>query len=375
MNPRERLLACAVLIIVVVAGGALMAHQFFLVPLDERNATLAALRQDLQTKRDRILQVQALQPKMETWRQQSLPASSDLARREYEKYLSDLLRKSGFAAGSFSVVPKPPDSKTSPTLPGKKDPIYVRLTFTVQAHGTLTSLVSLLERFYRTSLLHQVKNLNVQRPLTTVGTEQRSDELDMNLSVEAIILSGAEDRSVLLPGVDRRLLAIDVVTTLQRGPSGLALVPWAAGVTGPLGPRHLASSPRQYVSIAGKNIFYGPPANNFTDKVDATQFVHLTDITHTEDRIEAFLYDRYNNRKTRLRVSPGFNSFRVQDEEGETVLRGTMVQIDDREVIFRAEDRYYSLHVGQSLREALKKPLNSTQVKGLGIEEPVDQDQ
>src|SRR5256885_1511152 len=107
MNPRERMLAMVVLGLVVLAGSGVMAHQFILVPLRERNQTIVALRQDLESKQDRIAQVQALKPKMEAWRQMSLPASSDLARREYEKYLSELLRESGFAGGSFSVIPKP----------------------------------------------------------------------------------------------------------------------------------------------------------------------------------------------------------------------------------------------------------------------------
>ena len=89
-------------------------------------------------------------------------------------------------------------------------------------------------------------------------------------------------RAQLLPGVDRRLLALDTVSVLQGGPAALALVPFAAGPTGPLGPHVLAHPPKEYANIAGKNIFTGPSrflVERDGPAVDVTRFVHLTSIT------------------------------------------------------------------------------------------------
>jgi hypothetical protein len=363
-------MAMGVIALVIFGVGALMGQQFILAPLKNRAAAIATLKGDIETKQERIAQVYAEKPKLERWQKLSLPADVGLARLEYEKYLSGLVRECGFAAGSFIVTPQPADTKTSPTLPGKKDPIYIRLPFAVQARGEVGDLVEFLERFYRTPLMHQVKSMTVQRPLTNTGTQQRPNDLDINLTIEALVLSGAENRGQLLPGADPKPVVIDVLAILQNGSAGLALVPGAVGPTGPIGPGLLAVPPRQYASIAGKNIFFGPPTTDRpTENVDIMQFVYLTDITRDDSKAEAFIYDRYNNRKTRLRASAGFDSFRILDSQGETLLRGTVVRIDDRDLVFQNGEKYYSIHVGQNLEEALKRPLSASELKELGLKD------
>lgn len=372
MNPRERILAFGVLGVVILAGGAFLAYQFYLVPLQDRDASISALKLEIDRKRDEIRKVVAERPKLERWRQLSLPTDTDLARREYEKYLSEQMRQSGFTAGSFSVTPRAADTRNSPTMPGRKEPIYTRLTFTVLAHADLSSLVAFLDRFYHTGMLQQIKNLSLQRPMTT-GSQQRPNELDINLTVEALIITGAENRRQLLPVIDRRVLALEAAAALQRAPGGLAWVAWAVGPTGPVGPRSLAEPPRQYASIADKNIFFGPPPaapERTKDDVDVIQFVYLTDITQTISKTEAFLYDRYNNRKTRLRASAGFDSFRIRDSEGESLLEGKVIRINDRDLIIFVNDKYYVVHVGHSLREALEQPLKKDDLTALGIAKP-----
>src|ERR1700730_8552559 len=100
-------------------------------------------------------------------------------------------------------------------MPATKKPIYTRLTFTVLAHADLASLVKMLEGFYRTGLLHQIKTFSVQRPLT-VGAQDRPNDLDINLTIEALIVSGAADRPQLLPNLDPRLMALDSLNAMVR---------------------------------------------------------------------------------------------------------------------------------------------------------------
>lgn len=370
MNTRERLLAIIVLAVVCFAGVVVMAYQFILTPISERKASIAALQLDIDGKREQIAAVQLQRPKLELWQTLSLPHDSDMARREYEKHLNNLMRQSRFRAGSFTVTPKPADNKSSPKIGAKKDPIYTVLTFTIQAHTSLYNLVDFLEQFYRTSLLHQIKTLTITRPATSTGPDQRPNmsTLDINMTIEALVLAQAQKRSSLLPSIDRRLLGLDLGIAIRGGPTGLALVPWAIGPTGLLGPQQLAVPEREYASIAGKNIFYGPPPpRDRSNTVDVTEFVRLTDITQSERKTEAFLYDRYNNRTTRLRLSVGFAAFTVFDSDGKLAIRGTVVQMSDREVVFRVDDKYYAMHVGQSLQEVLEKPLRDSQLKEMGI--------
>jgi len=388
MTVRERFLAMGVLGFVTLAGVALMVSQFVVSPLRERGRSIDELKSDIAKKRDRIATILAEKPKMELWRKQSLPADIGLARLEYEKYLRELFRLSGFEGSTVSVTPRPLETRTGLlTLPGKKDPAFTPMTFAVQAQGDATlpgpqlgDLVDFLERFYRTPLLHQIKSMTISRPITSLANvaapagprppQQPKNELVITMNIEALVLHEADSRNQLLPGVDRQLAGVDLVATLCNGPAALALVPWAVGPTGPLGPGVLAAPTREYASIAGKDIFYGPAVSGelVVDRKDTIDNVYLTDISYN-DKWEAFLYVRYNNSKIRLRTSAGFNSFRVRDDKGETLAQGKVVRIDDRDLVFQSGDRYYAMHVGQNLEEALKHPLGASELKELGLGE------
>ena len=179
--------------------------------------------------------------------------------------------------------------------------IYSRLTFTVRAQGDLAAIVEFLERFYEAPILHQIKNIALQRP-QTVGPQQRPNDLECNLTIEALIVTGVENRPQLLPNVPSRLLVLDTVAALGGGPTGLAVAAWAAGPGGPLGPGMLAEPERDYTAVAARNIFFGrqamPARSN--EYGDVLRFIHLTDITRTEKKLEAFLYGRSDKRRTRL---------------------------------------------------------------------------
>jgi hypothetical protein len=384
MNLRERILAMAVLSVVILVGVFFLLRQFVLAGLDERDNNIAALKmaignkqRDLATKQNWIQQKLKEKPRLASWRQLSLPVNAELSKRDHQKYLSELMRRyenhlsemmdeSGFTPGA-RITARVTDTKGK-AAPAGKAPPYTPVTVIIEdAHADLAGLVKMLERFYRTSLLHQIKNISIQRPLTA-RPQQKPGELDIKLTVEALIVTGAEDRAQLMPEVDRRLVALDALATWRGGPGSLALVPWAAGPTGPLGPRVLAEPQRQYASIAAKNIFFGraPAAERVTgNEFDSLQNVYLTTITRNDRRTEAFLYVRFSNRRVRLRASAGFDTFRIQDGQGETLLHGKVIRIDDRDVLFKVDDAYYSIHVGQSLKEAMERPLKEGTIKEL----------
>lgn len=368
MNARERLLAIAALGAVVLAGLAVMAYQFFLVPIDSRKMALRTLQDDLGKKQERIEQITTQRAKLTAWRQLSLPGDVEFARREYSKYLVNLLTSSHFAPGA-TVSPKAADARTNTQQPGvrRAEPVYTRLVFDVKGQASLDNVVDLLQRFYHTSLLHKIDKLQVRKPVV-VNNQQRSNELNVEMQIEALVLNGADKRAYLLPGVERPLLALDTIATWGGGPSGFALLPWTVGLTGPLGPRRLAGGEREYAAIAGKNIFYGAaPVAERKDSIDVTQFVYLTDITRNDRRAEAQLFDRYNGRAYRLRDSVGFNAFRIRDDEGETQVQATVVRIEDSDVIFKVGEKFYSLHIGDNVQEALRRPLKAEQLKNLGL--------
>jgi hypothetical protein len=402
MNPRERLLAMAVLGVLVAAGASFLFHQLFLQPLWDSEASIQALREQIDGKRKQQQQILADKPRLERFRQLSLPPDADparrdfeLARREYVKYLSQLLLTSGFAPGSFTVTPTPLDTRSIATGAAAKKLPYTRLPFTVQGNAKLENIVRLLEGFYGTGLLHQIKSLSCQLP-QIAGPEQRPGELVMSLKVEGLVVEGAFPRQALLPNIDPRLLAADLVAGLLKGSPALGLVAWAVGPAGPRGPGILARPLPEYAAIASKNIFTGPPPEApKVEVVEVTRYVYLTDVTHDDRYFEAWLQERYTQgpfHYQRLRNMPGFDQFRIKDNTDKVVIIGKVVRMDLRDIIFRANGtnspaeesffpdepkqngtvaKHYRWHVGQSLGEALQTPLSPDEVDRL-LKEPAE---
>src|SRR5207253_10888403 len=98
------------------------------------------------------------------------------------------------------------------------------------------------------------------------------------------------------------------------------------------------------------------------------RYVHLTDITHNTERpCEAFFYDRFNGRNTRLRAETGFDTFWIRDGEDQTVVRGKVVRLEGREMVFQSDDNFYAIHVGETLEQAMKHRLTAEELKVLGL--------
>jgi hypothetical protein len=372
MTMRERYLAGGVLFVIVLAGAAFLFYNFLFVPLHDRDGNIRYLTEENEKKAQRIQEVVAKKPLLARWQILSLPSDIDLARREYERYLSGLFREGGFAAGTFSVVPRPTDAKSSPSIPGK-GPIYIKLSFNVLAHGNLGNLVHVLLEFYRTGLLQQIRNLSIQRPVT-ITQQQQPDDLDINLTVEALTVTGGGNRPYLLPNIEPKLWIADSFTALLGGPGGLLTAVWAASPVGPLGRDPLATPHRDYGAIASKNIFFGDGSQPAVaqEEVELTRFWYLISITSDGRKREAFLYDRASNHKTRLRAEAGFNSFRVLDDKGETLVRGRVTKIEARDVVFQVENKNYAIHVGQNLEDAMKNSLSPQQLKTFETPEAVE---
>jgi hypothetical protein len=122
-------------------------------------------------------------------------------------------------------------------------------------------VVKLLEGFHKAPLLHQIKNVNLQRPLTP-GPQQRTNEVDVRLNIEALIITDTRPRKALLPEAKV-----------------------AGNGDGPVFHVSLADPGREYLSIPEKNIFFGPSLarrERADPNWEVLGFVHLTDITTNE---------------------------------------------------------------------------------------------
>jgi hypothetical protein len=365
MNARERILAMTVAAAVLVAGGGFLFFQLFVSPLKARDASIRTATEDKDKKKKELLQAQLDHAKLQRFKALSLPGDPNLAAREYERFLRDLFVKSRFQAEKVQITAKAPDTK-GPQLgpPRKQVPIYTTLEFVVDVTGKLENVVRAMESFYRTGLLHAIKNVTMEIPRLR-DTQQQPDELTVKLTIDALIVTGADHRPYLLPNIDRRLVAIDAAAALRGFPTGLAWAAWGLGASGPNGPGVLATKSRKYSAIAAKNIFIGLPPEERREVVETTKYVFLTHIILNDRYNEAFLYDRYNDIKRPLRNQPGFSQVTIQDSAGDPLLTVKVVQIDARDLVFSVGDKYYSMRVGQNLADGMRQPLSDDQVEAL----------
>lgn len=379
MTTRERRLSVFLLGFIAVAGSGFFGYQFVVSPLKAKTTQIAALQDEIEQRDARIARVRKRRPDLEKWKKLSLPADAtdptrpaepvarpgmevparaDLAQREYEDALNKMLRDSGFAAGDITIIPKKPDTKTSPQLANKK-PIYTQLLFTVQLKGDLASLVDWMGRFYKLRLLHKIRNLTIQTPVGGASRGAATTDLDVTMTIEALVLDTAEQRKTLLPDKP-----VDV-------------------------PPVLARTPEQYAMIAGKNIFFGPPAAapSRGPNLDVGPFVRLNGITSGPNGLEATLWDGYHNRdykitpksiggyrvevlftlggRKRSDSERGGSTLTLRDGDGAVTDEWTVVRIDPREVILKDDESYYALHIGQSLADI--KALDKKELADRGI--------
>jgi hypothetical protein len=468
MNKRERNLLIATVAVGVLFGGWFLVNQFYLAPLQQRDKRLAALKAEVAKKDKEVAEKRAARKRLEKLRDLSLPADmtdkpanpNALARSEYEKYLRDLLDKSGFPASR--TITAVASHAQDVGKPGSKETLLVPLTFVVEAkyeparadgkasHGVeLPALVKMLDGFYKTPLLHRIQNISIKTvtraeetteegskgppgaPQLKFGEEpvqfggnppgqfgggkggfpggkggfggnmggfggkgkgkgrnkDTSKELDVRMTIEAVVVQGAQKRPFLFP-LDRRQVAVDLVTAVHRIPMGLVLMQFSM----PPSPPSPDSSGKSLVSNLTNpkaNIFQGIVAERKKDSgpkqdvwiEDVRELVKLMLVQRTTkigrdgkpfEEVEAFLRNHLTNQEMRLRTSKGFDTFVIYDDDGDyPKLKGKVVRIDvdNRLVVFQDRDDgyYYLIETGQSLLDAMKKSMSKAQLKEMKI--------
>lgn len=354
MNVRERKLALTLLAILVGVVVVFGFYELYWSPLRDHQQAIASAEEQVETRLTEIAAIEKKKKQLEQWAKLSLPREATIEKKkategdssrdvnfawlEYDQYLNKLVRDCRFSQDTV-VVARPPDTR-GPALKNKQ-PIYTRLEYNVTGRATLPNLVSFLERFYQTNLLHRIKILKIQRP-STGGPDQQKDELRLDLTVEALVLDEAERRKTLLPA-----------DSVRR--------------------EVLAKASRNYAAIAAKNLFLGPPEPTIqAEQIDVTEFVKLTDITDQNGRWEGHLFNVAVNHTQRIRPSAGFDWFSVLDEKRDVILRGKVERMNDvREFIFSCKGKYYRMHVGQTLAQAMgeegENALSDREVQDLGL--------
>lgn len=365
------------LLAVLGLGGAV--YWFFVMPWQEYDRQAADLRQKIDDKFIQLRMIAKEQKAVQDMQARGLPANPYVARREYDRYLANLLASSGLAVEfQRGSSPTPQDAAGQFKMGKKKEPVYTPLTFQVRARGSMPQLAKLLDRFHTTPLAHKVKSLTVE---PAGGKDAKPGEaLNVGLTIEALIVHGG-NRPEALTGVDDQLVQINAL--LGPRAAGLALLPYILGPTGPLAEQRLAAErpQRDYAALALKNVFAGgqpkpaPPAPPVTEGPppdpgpDMTQYVHLILIEQTDKVAKALLRNRFTNDPVWMQARRGLNSFMVYDESGENVtLRGKVLGVRQREVFFLVDGQLHAIHMGQSLAEALDRPAGWGDLEKTGMD-------
>jgi hypothetical protein len=402
MTQRERVLVTGMAGALVVLGGGLVFHMFVWQPLgdvwerlDAARASLAEKKAELAKEQQQIDTILRVDPRLAHWKKLSLPPMDPALKKKkgltleerkgrhqnqlqikYEKYLSELLVRNGFAADTVVITPRPPERRFKPR--GGKDtgpPPQERLTFYVTGRAPFNSVVKMLDEFHRTNLLHQVRGLTLAVVETPAGGAPRGGiavnrggrggfpnfgggmafrggfgnrggggggvgPLNLTMTVDALVVRGAEERSTLLP-------------------KGLKAKP-----------RVLAEPGRRYADMAVKNMFTGTPASapvQKEDRAEVLRFVRLTTLFYNGRRWEASLYDQAKGGDEQKVNAVTLTEFAIYDRFNNQVLTGEVVYIDEEQMVFKAEGRHYSMKCGDFLYPAVTKPMTPAELEKLGI--------
>ncbi len=393
MTKRERFLATTLGVVAAVFGGGLTLHLFVIGPLSEVSAQRMLIEEQLVKKQGEleqekrvIDQVLKVNPRLVQWQKISLPPRDPNGKKpgvspeerkkrhvaelqvDYAAYLGELMQQSGFQRNSISVTMRQPDRHSTLKTPKGKEPTYERLAFQATGKAALDAVARMLREFHKTPLLHQVRTISIGHASNALGSARRGQPadgtLDVNMTVEALMVAGAEDR-----------------VELQPSPSKLAFEP-----------RVLSEANRDYGKMSLKNMFAGaqstePPRREAEAPADVLRFVKLTTIFYNPERRrwEASLYDQAagptrvteqdeEGGETKVKViwekqinTRILNELKFSDRYNNTVLEGKVVHIDEGQVVFKAENKFYRLRCGDALYPAIEKPLSAAEVKELGL--------
>ncbi|MCH5375100.1 MAG: hypothetical protein JJ992_14085, partial [Planctomycetes bacterium] len=169
---RQYALAAVFLAMVAYFGGTWLVDHLIQGPLQAAQLDTERLQGDIKKREQALANIRAAGKLLEQWEQQSLPADTEVARSLYQAWLVELV--DDVQLNNPSVTSSEPVTRKG---------LYHSLTFSVRGRGTLDQLTRFLLAVYQTDLLHQIRSL-------TITPLQRSEQLDLSMSIEALILIG-----------------------------------------------------------------------------------------------------------------------------------------------------------------------------------------
>ena len=384
MTQREKVLTTGLLGVLLVFGTGFLFHLFVYEPVSEVRGKLELERDELQKKknelvgeRKQIADILEVNPRLIQWAQISLPPRDPELKKanlppeeqkrkhlanlrvDYEGYLSGLMEKAGFRRDSIKVDVRASGRVAAPGAQGKgKEPPYEQLTFGAIGQGKMDDVVRMMREFHRTPLLHHIRTVSLGL-VGDKGGKKTEGLLEMNLTIDALLMAGAEDRTALQP-------------------KGLAVTPKVLAYD----PKQADRPERDYLAMNKRNMFTGlapppPPARlqppapkvGSEEKSEVLRFVKLTTLAFDPERKrwEAWLYDQGKGGREKKLNTSALNEFTIYDKDDNPMIEAKVVKIEEEFMVILSEGKYYRLRCGDFLYPAIRSPLGKADLKAMGI--------
>jgi len=316
MVSRERVLVVAFLAV----GGCSLAYWGYKTQiasrLEEAETAAARARDSASRKKEEVVESRAAQLELARWEKLSLSADPNTAIPQYQAFLLDLLEQSGFSEPTIT-----------PRSAAMREETYWRLPFDVQAQGSMQSLITFVDAFYRTQVLHKLGRLSMT-PIERNG----QSELDLHFGVEALALT--TDASSALEE--------------EHAESENSMPPAES------------SSSQPFSQLLANNLLMrqgiGPSAR---PEFVAAQ-VYLTGTIVKVDRPEALFFNRATGESFVRHLG---DRLAVGD------VRGELVEIGLSQVLFSAGDQWWTLDLGEHLGR--RRPITDAELLTRALDAPV----
>jgi hypothetical protein len=370
MNPNR------LIFLVIVAGGLFFVlgslfvggQSIFAGMSDKEQQILSLQRERDRKKRDR-LQLEMAKKRLDQWKEIALPNDITVVNVRYKALLFDMARKHQLTVKSIN------DGGVMRTAGTRTSPLVVPITFQLTLEGTLPHYLAFLRDFYRLNLPHLIRGIT----FTPAGPGGEA-KIDANLKIEVLTMAGIPPRDFLLAIPDKRAIKLEAVAAMYHLPTGMVYGLGLFLPGGLYGRSRLAdvmNPNRDYLELAKKNVFaglvpaYERPVETVTEIApdrDLLKFIQLTSITSNFIKTEATLRNRLANQYIRLREDGGFNEMEIRDENNQVLLKGKVLAINPRQVVFETGGKTHVLHIGETLAQALEKALTPEEKQRLKIE-------
>lgn len=289
MNRRNLMLLVLGLILAVYAGQWLKSNLLD-TPLEKRKQRTVALSAEIDKRKKQLTQAREAGKKLVEWQRQSLPSDVEVARSLYQGWLLELVSHVGLS-----------DPNVNSNEPAAHKNMYTVLVFSIRGRGTLEQLTKFLYEFYMAGHLHQIRSIGIT-PI------QKTGELDLSITIEALAL----------PGADRK----DTLTTERSA-------------------RLASANLEDYRPIVLRNLFA------VGGGLDPTDQTYLSAVNYINGQPEAWFTLRDTDELLKLRKG---------DQLAVGQFSGVVVEIDGADVIVESEGQRWLLSIGDNLTQAYALP-------------------